>query len=600
MKRIIFILLFILINFSYGKDIYWVFFTDKGVSGKEPELNHLRKTWCQTPINKNYLSIIKKQGYKIRIKSDYLNCISIELDKTQTIREIMQFDFVSNVRPVFTYKKKYNISKTTYNRKIQILDDYHIQINQIQGNLLHNEGFYGDNIKIGILDTGFELDHEALSNINVIGKYDFINNDTIVKNEPNEDNENQSSHGTKVLSIIAGDDSGKLQGIAPNCEFLLAKTEYANEEIIIEEDYFVAGLEWCARQGAQVITASLGYIDWYDYDDFDGKTTVSAKAVKSISETDDIVIIIAAGNEGNYQTGTLITPADADEAIAVGSIDGNGNISSFSSTGPTADGRIKPDVLARGEGTYFAVPYSENFIGTGNGTSYAAPLVAGACALIRQKNPQLTAPEIRNRIKETASQSESPDNQWGYGIMNAYAAAATEGLISGNIRSENHFPLNGVQVILDGYTTYTNQNGYFLVPVKLENDQILYLKHNGYQDKNIILNNYKINDFPLTIEMIPVERKNIIIYPNPAETFIEIKTLIPIQHLEIKIFRIDGTLCYSDNYSFNNREGIVRYTIKNNNKNINKSGKELNLISGIYLLYLKIDEEVETAKLLIK
>jgi subtilisin family serine protease len=199
-----------------------------------------------------------------------------------------------------------------------------------------------------------------------------------------------------------------------------------SQEVPVEEDNWVAGLEWFESHGADMASSSLGYIDWYTQSQLDGKTAVTTKAAQAAAQR-GLVIVDAAGNEGhdsNPATSHLLAPSDAASVISVGAVDSSGTIAGFSSDGPTADGRVKPEVLAPGVDDSLLQSGSDTGYGSGSGTSFATPLVASAVALIIDAHPDWTVDQIRNALIETASGGGSFDPLYvsGYGVINAYAA----------------------------------------------------------------------------------------------------------------------------------------------------------------------------------
>jgi len=293
------------------------------------------------------------------------------------------------------------------------------QLEQIGVAALHASGLSGAGTLIGVLDSGFDQDHPAFGTARVIAERDFVNGDD---NTADEEGEAAWFHGTNVLSILAGFDPGDLIGAAYGAEFLLAKTEDTRSEYAAEEDYWVAALEWAEGLGADLISSSVGYIDWYVYAQMDGMTAVTTVAASMAVER-GVVVVNAVGNEGPRH---MIAPADAEAVISVGAVDAAGTIAAFSSIGPTADGRVKPDVVARGVSTVMALASagSGGAYVMGNGTSYAAPLVAGAAALILEAHPGYTPAQVQLALRETATQCESPDVERGWGVVRADAAVA--------------------------------------------------------------------------------------------------------------------------------------------------------------------------------
>lgn len=413
----------------------WIYLTDKLGSEKiqlsEKAIQRREKSgvfsnnlWSDYLVSQNYINAINGLNIKIVNKSRWLNAVSV-LCTIEQLREVSEFHFVEKITPVIGYKKS---TLTVHETEMPSQRDYDYgvaqpQIEQINVHELHNEGYTGEGVRILVMDTGFDLSHPSFSDINVIDQWDFLNNDGETANETSdEENVGQHHHGTAVLSTIAGVDPGEFMGVAFDAEFLLAKTESVPDEFQGEEDNYVAGLEWGEANGADVVSTSLGYLDWYTYEDMDGNTAVTTNAV-DIAVGLGMVCVTAAGNSGNSSWYYIIAPADADSVIAVGAVRENDQIASFSSHGPTYDGRIKPEVCARGSYTWCVNSYVTSGYSQMSGTSLACPLVGGAVALIRQAQPEWSAMDIRNAIIMTASQSEMPDNSYGYGIMDAYAAA---------------------------------------------------------------------------------------------------------------------------------------------------------------------------------
>ncbi len=304
-----------------------------------------------------------------------------------------------------------------------------------------------------MLDAGFNnLQHEAFQQLTVLHTWDFVNNDSVVSDEPGQ--MGSGNHGTYTLSTLAGFKEGQLIGPAFGAGFLLAKTENTDSERHIEEDNWVAGAEWADSLGADIISSSLGYLDFdagegdYTWEDMDGNTTIVTIGA-DIAASRGILVVNSAGNEGSATPpqNTLVAPADGDSVLAVGAVTSGGLRAPFSSMGPTADGRIKPDVMARGVATYCASPNQPNEYVTVSGTSLSCPLVAGAAALVLQASPGITNMQIIDALHQTASQANTPDNQYGWGIINAYEAAT---LFSG-LPDEDNFPTT-----LELYPVYPN------------------------------------------------------------------------------------------------------------------------------------------------
>jgi len=269
----------------------------------------------------------------------------------------------------------------------------------------------------------------AMQNIDILITYDFVNSDSIVADEGDMGSDN---HGSYTLSTIAGYAPGDLIGPAYGATYILAKTENTDWERHIEEDAWVAAAEWADSIGADIITSSLGYSNGfthlepnYSWSDMDGNTTIVTIGA-DIAASRGILVVNSAGNSGDIAepANSLIGPSDGDSVLCVGAVTSSGDRAGFSSVGPTADGRIKPDVMAMGVAVRAAsLSSTTGYVGV-NGTSFSCPLTAGAAALILEAKPSATNSEIMDALRQTASQAGSPDRDMGWGIVDAATAAA--------------------------------------------------------------------------------------------------------------------------------------------------------------------------------
>jgi serine protease AprX len=300
------------------------------------------------------------------------------------------------------------------------------QITQIQVDRLHDEGYTGVGVTVLMLDTGFRTDHEAFGELDLKDEWDFVNDDDDVDNEPGDD-PYCWYHGTYTWSALGGYYPMELIGPAYGASFLLAKTEDVTQEVHDEEYWYQSGLHWGEALGADVSSSSLGYRYFddgegdYSYEDLDGETTIVALAV-NWARDNGMLHANSMGNDGPGE-GTLISPADSDGILAVGAVDANGDLAHFSSWGPTSDGRTKPEVCALGLYTYAADADDTDTYGYVSGTSLSCPLVGGVLALLREINPHAGVAEIRQALLDTATNSDDPDDEYGWGIVQAYDAA---------------------------------------------------------------------------------------------------------------------------------------------------------------------------------
>ena len=294
------------------------------------------------------------------------------------------------------------------------------QVTQLNANVLHEMGYDGTGVFVAVLDGGFvgTETQPCFDNMReegrLLGVRDYVYGSTTVYS--------QSTHGTSCLSTMAAYDPNDMVGTAPKASYILIHTEDGESENIVEEYNWVSGAEFADSLGVDVCSTSLGYVgfdmtEWdHPHSDFDGHTapmTIGAE----IAASRGMICVNAAGNDGPG-TCTIGIPADAEHILTIGAVDGDGNRASFSSVGPTYDGRIKPDVMAMGEGTYVAAGYADwgwEYY-NGNGTSFATPVLAGAVVCLRQARPYASVQEICDAIRQCGDNASTPDSYYGYGI----------------------------------------------------------------------------------------------------------------------------------------------------------------------------------------
>ena len=289
------------------------------------------------------------------------------------------------------------------------------QARQLNVNCLHDVGYTGSGIYLAVIDAGFNgMDtipyfDSVFQQGRLLDTFDFINGGSVY---------NYSGHGTAVSSCIVAERYGTEQfiGTAKDVDLALYVSEDVSSETQLEEFFLVEALERCDSVGVEIANISLGYKNFDDsltnhtYEDLDGQTTIAAIGA-TVAASKGIIVVTSAGNAGPDKIGT---PADADSILTVGAIDGLGNWAWFSSTGPSFDGRVKPDVAARGGQAW--VVFENGTAGQGNGTSFSSPVMAGAVACLVQANPSLTAQEIIQTVRESGHQFTTPDTLLGYGI----------------------------------------------------------------------------------------------------------------------------------------------------------------------------------------
>ncbi len=374
---------------------------------------------------------LRALGVRVRYLSRWLSAASVEADAAQ-LRQLRARFGVRALRPVRRLHRPRIPVAPAFRATAAADSGFYgpslAQLAQIGVDSLQSLGAVGTGVRVLVLDTGFDRAHPAFGRLDVAAQWDFVQQDSITADEAG-DPPNQDRHGTGVLGTLAAYAPGELIGPVWDATFLLAKTERLATEIRVEEDDFVAALEWGEALGADVATASLGYRDFPDEPDsfaylpseLDGNTAVTTRAVDDLVAL-GVVVVNSAGNAGP-DSSSLLTPADADSVLAVGAVDAAGNVTAFSSRGPTADGRIKPEVCARGLATVWAEATDGGYRAV-SGTSLAAPLVAGAVTQLLQWHPEWGPGDLRSALLQTASQAAHPDNIEGWGIVDAPAAAA--------------------------------------------------------------------------------------------------------------------------------------------------------------------------------
>lgn len=440
-----------------GRDKVWIFFTER-IAQHHPAGSKNLKSFSNAaisrrlrraeipfdesdlPVQKQYIDAVQRSGATVLIESRWLHAVSARCDASCRDR-VSRLRFVTEIRPVRTYFRPLEpISPAPSGaeplaaaaEKALRYGKSKEQLNQIKVPFLHKKGFAGQGEIVAVFDGGFRKDHAAFKKQTVLAERDFVFGDDNVTNGSTTD-----SHGTATWSCVGGEAPGKLYGAAYRSQFLLAATEDIRGETIVEEDNWVAGFEWADQNGASVISSSLGYSDWYTQSDYNGVTAITSKVVSKAAKK-GIVVVNSAGNSGPGPS-TLVAPSDAKNMISVGAVNFLGAIAGFSSRGPTADGRIKPEVVARGVSTFVATSSSTNSFGRSSGTSFSCPLVAGAVATLLSAHPDWKPVQVREALLETASQSQNPDNTYGWGIVDLFAAS--EYLPKKSVVIDEHTPL---------------------------------------------------------------------------------------------------------------------------------------------------------------
>lgn len=448
---------------------YWIFFRDKELSDPSLQKNLLHSLPERTierrlknrsientidsydiPVSTQNIQAVNSLGIEIISVSRWFNAVSAYLSPAQKAA-VESLPGVKSIKVVARAQKNnlFRYQQTAENL-ISVIPDYGASFTQnamINTPAAHQLGYSGASVLIGMIDTGFNLDHLALRNVHVVDDSDFVQNDKDVSE--NTEGKSTSSHGTYVLSAIAGNASGRLIGTAYGASYLLARTE--NDDGIgqkAEEDRWVAALEWLESEGADIVSSSISFFDDfqsnsdnYTLSDLDGQTALTTLAT-NIAFDKGVLVFNSAGNMGDRGAGYLGTPSDGKKMIAVGAVDGDSSVTTFSSKGPTEDGRKKPDMAALGYNVRVVGNDTSHYDNL-SGTSLSTPLVAGLAALVLEANPKWSVKQLYDAIKKTSSKASKPNNSIGHGIPNA-------------LKALNYDPSGSMNPLVKNITGYPN------------------------------------------------------------------------------------------------------------------------------------------------
>lgn len=370
------------------------------------------------PVNPDYLNQVRSKGFTLHCTSKWMNTGLYKTQNLADINLILGLPFVSDVKLV-----KNPVSKSSFSEKldfsIETADNppYDTPVTMLNGQSLHNSGYTGSGILIAVLDGGF-IKADLISSLNdlrsrrgIRGTRDFVSGGNYVYSFHN--------HGTAVLSVLAGNYPGFIMGTAPSADYILIRTEDVFTEFPVEEDYWAAGAEYADSAGADIISSSLGYSTFdnpamnYKFTDMNGRNTFVTQAANSATSK-GILVVNSAGNERTNQWLRIIAPSDGFNVVAAGAVDWTGLISSFSSAGPSADGRIKPDNATQGVNVPLQV--AETTVSRASGTSFSCPVLSGMCACLMQAVPKATNTDIVDALHKNGSRFNKPDSLYGYGI----------------------------------------------------------------------------------------------------------------------------------------------------------------------------------------
>ena len=383
------------------------------------------------PIAPAYLDSVSRTGIEIVGQSIWNNTLLVKIHKEKELNKLNSLSFITKKLKVFSSPDSITERKrSSFRKELNSWESVPIhygaaaeQLKSLGGQRIHERGFYGNGMMIAVFDGGFmNVDRiPALHGVKLAGLKDFV--------VPKSNNIfEEMEHGTMVLSTMAANAPNLYVGVAPEAQYVLVRCEDERTESLAEEDYWASAAEYADSLGVDVINSSLGYHDFDDvktnhlYWEQDGETALISHTASMCADK-GIICVNSAGNDGMGVWKKINFPADAKNILTVGSINEQGKNAAFSAVGPTADGRIKPDVMAYGSPT--SVITGRGSIINDNGTSFSSPLIAGMTACLWQALPHKTAKQIIKLVKMAGNNQQHPDNIYGYGVPDFWKAYQT-------------------------------------------------------------------------------------------------------------------------------------------------------------------------------
>ena len=383
------------------------------------------------PVSQKYVNELLGCGARLVTTSRWNNTVVLEVSDTLLMDKVSQMPFVTGVKKVWTQPD--SIPARNAERKKEVKNDikktdgyYGRALRQIAihgGDSLHAAGFAGKGMHIAVIDAGFYNADEIkfFKKMDLLGTRDFVN--------PASDIYAENGHGMMVLSCMAANAKDAFVGTAPEASFWLLRSEDADTEQPVEEDYWAAAIEFADSVGVDVVNTSLGYHAFdegyggYRYRDLDGHTSMMSHSA-SMAADKGVIVVCSAGNSGRKAWKKMTPPGDSENVLTVGAINYELENADFSSIGHTSDGRIKPDVMAIGVSS--VVSSGSGRVSQGNGTSFASPIMCGVVACFWQACPWLTAKEVIKAVQQAGDRVDYPDNIYGYGVPNLWKAYQKE------------------------------------------------------------------------------------------------------------------------------------------------------------------------------
>lgn len=508
MKKILLLTFFLISFLGFSQEDAWVYFTDKPNS--ETYLSNPLSMLTQraldrrtsqgivlnindVPVHQPYIDqIIASTGIVVKAKSKWMNCVHVrgsitDINNLSSLSFVDHITFADNslnasgriVKPKSTSKNQ------LINKQMEVATNFSYgnsanQIQMLNGHLLHQANYTGTGKIIAVLDSGFinvnstSPFQRLFDNNLILGGYNYVNQSTDVFSLHN--------HGTLVLSCMGGYVEGQLVGTAPDAQYYLYVTEDVASENPVEESFWVEAAEEADRVGVDIITSSLGYYEYdnpnysHVYSDFTGNATFISKGA-NIAFSKGIVVVASAGNSGSSTSpfNKVGVPAEATNVLAIGAVKSDEIYANFSSTGPSFDGRVKPDVMAQGQQSVLA--NTSGSVTTASGTSFSGPIMAGMIASFWQAIPWATNAAVVQFVKQSSDRFDNPTNQYGYGIPD-FQIALNMALLSSNEYYSNQFLV---------YPNPTKDNLMISIPSNFQNATLFV--YNSLGQKVLEMNN---------------------------------------------------------------------------------------------------------------
>ena len=511
MNKLLLIAFFLFSFLGYAQEDAWVYFNDKpnAQTFLDNPLTMLtqkaldRRTAqgialnvSDAPIEQSYIDqIIAAEGIEVKAQSKWLNCLHIRGNVTD-IEALTSLTFVNHIRYAdhsLNAKMPLQTAINSVNKQLDTQETFAYgnslnQVSMLNAHLLHQQDFTGSGKIIAVMDSGFSAVNtitpfdRMFNNGLYLGGYNYVGGNTNVFSSHN--------HGTMALSCMSGYVEGQLVGTAPDAQYYLYITEDISSENPVEESYWVQAAEEADRVGADVISTSLGYFGYdnpnysYTYSDMTGDKAFASQGA-NIAFSKGMVVVASAGNSGNSANPNIGVPAEATNVLAVGAVQFNEQYAAFSSIGPSFDGRIKPDVMAKGQSTTLA--NTTGNVVTASGTSFSCPVMAGAIASFWQAIPWASNQQIVDFVKQSADRFLNPTDEYGYGIPD-FELALNMALLSVNDNVVGRFlvypnPANTIISVSfpNGFEvakmSLYNNLGQMVLEKEISANQQLYLEH---------------------------------------------------------------------------------------------------------------------------